>query len=368
MASEDYRRSQDSARTLRTLEGRVEALERGASLRSAGIGGGGMHVNGGSVFVREGGHVEVSDGGGMLITDGGDVVVDGGELVVYAEDGVGYVQASGGRLWFRRLGTEQPGRIDAAEGPDGRTVLRMRPPTGPGGAADPTVIYVEGQSGEQDGMVHLRAGGQVQVVSDRDTILTAGTSVQINAAESVFIESDTSVNLRAGTSLNLAVTGDTHRVYTAGNNLHLTAPETVTSNVDFYAWGGLGCAGVKSFKIAHPLHDDRALVHAATESPVAGLEYWGEATLDDTGTATITLPDYFEAIAAPDARAVLLTPIDEPAALAASRVTAGEFTVRGPAGASFSWLVKARRGDAAGQFDVEPLRVDAGIDRPADPE
>ncbi|MEH1014766.1 peptidoglycan-binding protein [Micromonospora sp. CPCC 206060] len=117
----------------------------------------------------------------------------------------------------------------------------------------------------------------------------------------------------------------------------------------------------KQFVIPHPLDDPetpdrRLLVHAALEGPENGVYYRGEGRLVD-GTATVTLPDYFEALTLPEGRTVQLTPLfddDEPVcALAASRVRDGAFRVRtadgSPAGHAFCWQVSAVRAD------VEPL-------------
>jgi hypothetical protein len=90
------------------------------------------------------------------------------------------------------------------------------------------------------------------------------------------------------------------------------------------------------------------LFHASTESPVSGIEYWGQETIDASGVAEIIMPEYFEGIAKPDNRAVLVQA--QGAYVTWSDVTDGKFTVNGPANTKFSWLVKAER--YGGDFEV----------------
>lgn len=126
--------------------------------------------------------------------------------------------------------------------------------------------------------------------------------------------------------------------------------------------GGVSAAGVltavtKSFRIAHPSDPDKMLTHACLEGPAFAVYYCGEGQTDATAKATITLPDYFEALTRPDGRTVLLTEICEDdetelGKLGASRVKAGQFSVRSEFDSQkFYWEVKAIRSD------VEPLEV-----------
>lgn len=83
-----------------------------------------------------------------------------------------------------------------------------------------------------------------------------------------------------------------------------------TLNIGVHSTG----AFVKTFVIDHPTKPDRYLVHGATESPHAGIEYWGTVIVED-GHAEVQLPDYFEALARPDGRIVQVTVLaeDDPA-------------------------------------------------------
>ncbi|MET8334355.1 fibronectin type III domain-containing protein [Streptosporangium canum] len=117
---------------------------------------------------------------------------------------------------------------------------------------------------------------------------------------------------------------------------------------------------VKTFIIDHPLDDDRYLVHATTESPHNGVEYWGEATLGEDGTAAVELPGYFEALTGYEGRAVLLSCRDDPDQVAATYPEGGRFTISGPAGRHVFWLVKAIRSDVPPLL-VEPRRDEVTV-------
>lgn len=120
----------------------------------------------------------------------------------------------------------------------------------------------------------------------------------------------------------------------------------------------------KTFVIDHPLDDpakpSRWLVHACTESPVAGVEYTG--TVEVTGgRATVTLPSYFEALVEPDGRTVQLTAVDDDGVMfmtSAGKIVDGRFSVRTSVlrTVRVHWHVRgARRGQ---EFNVEPKRAD----------
>lgn len=128
---------------------------------------------------------------------------------------------------------------------------------------------------------------------------------------------------------------------------------------------------VKTFIIDHPSKPSTYLVHATLEGPENGVYYRGTAKLIE-GTATIKLPDYFEALTNPQGRTVQLTPllhrqppktagmtlaVTSVPMLAASYPLNGEFTVMAVGGAvvsevEFCWEVKAIR------KDVQPLFVE----------
>lgn len=117
--------------------------------------------------------------------------------------------------------------------------------------------------------------------------------------------------------------------------------------------GGLQVSGTKNFVMNHPTEVGWLLRHASTESPVNGVEYWGEAVLDSSGNATVTLPAYFEKLTKPGNRIVQLTAQKAPASLAYQPIVNGAFSVVGPSGTPFAWLVKAERASQPGDWPID---------------
>ncbi|MCS4275343.1 hypothetical protein M2390_000504 [Mycetocola sp. BIGb0189] len=105
--------------------------------------------------------------------------------------------------------------------------------------------------------------------------------------------------------------------------------------------GALTVSGAKQFVMDHPTDRTSELYHAATESPVSGVEYWGELALDETGAAEVQLPTYFKDLTKPYGRAVLVTARGFIADW--GDIEGNTFTVTGKPGGRFSWLVKAER-------------------------
>lgn len=366
---------------LKELEQRVRTSETAPRLSSSSIGTGGLKI-------VDGGSLTIEDGGSVIVNDGGDILVYGGELASYTSDSSGYVRLIDGQLYFRRLTSEQPGRL-GTDSVGGRTVLRLTPPTAlpTPPDADYTTIYLEGKSSAMPGYALVRSEGPVVLSSDGLTDIRSKGEINIGSTGHTFITSAADNYIRATGTVNLTAqseiygsaassitfrntTGDwlfggtdNYLWKTAGGQVFLNSTGQMTARTPtFYVQGNLGCSGTKPFKIVHPLDETKALVHAATESPVAGLEYWGEDVVGEDGTTVIALPDYYEALAAADWRGVFITPYGKPTLIAGSKIVDGKFTVTGTPGTEFSWLAKGRRGDAAGQFEVEPDRVESGID------
>ncbi len=107
---------------------------------------------------------------------------------------------------------------------------------------------------------------------------------------------------------------------------------------------GAVSANVKNFRVPHPSKQDHYLLHGSTESPVSGVEYWGEATLPESGELQVSLPDYFEALVKVENRALMVTPRGFIADW--GDIENGSFTVTGKPGGRFSWLAKAERKNA----------------------
>ena len=116
---------------------------------------------------------------------------------------------------------------------------------------------------------------------------------------------------------------------------------------------GYIAAQTKFFSIDHPTKADHQLVHSCLEGPENSVYYRGSARLRN-GEATITLPEYFEALTRKEGRTVLLTAKGkEPFRLSYEDVKDGQFKVYGTShNGEFCWEVKAVRAD------VEELRTE----------
>lgn len=121
-------------------------------------------------------------------------------------------------------------------------------------------------------------------------------------------------------------------------------------------------AFIKTFVIPHPSpgKKDSQLVHATTESPVAGVEYTGKVAVKN-GSVEVELPAYFEDLCALEDRTVHLTVIADDASewsyprVKASVPNRGRFKIYSDSDfVRVFWLVKAKRKDVP-QFEVEPL-------------
>ncbi|WP_306894570.1 hypothetical protein [Agromyces albus] len=138
-----------------------------------------------------------------------------------------------------------------------------------------------------------------------------------------------------------------HAILVTGTQTTVEGP--VVANDDMSVQGDFSAAS-KSFLIPHPTHADKMLRHGSSESPVHGVEYWGNATIGNDGAARVELPGYFESLALPDGRSVFVT--GRGFVPGWTDIQDGAFTVTGTAGSAFSWLVKAARA----VFEVEPTK------------
>lgn len=165
--------------------------------------------------------------------------------------------------------------------------------------------------------------------------------------------------------ISAPINGTLYINYDAGTNVAFcNGAGGVIGDIDNQ--GNLSMSGAKAFRVTHPLDPTKDLTHICLEGPEVGLYYRGEAQCVN-GKATVTLPDYFEAITTPDHRTVLLTQIDDGkdmAMLAASRVIGGKFTIRADVeNAVVSWEVKAIRANVT--IEVESPHREELIEAPA---
>ena len=122
--------------------------------------------------------------------------------------------------------------------------------------------------------------------------------------------------------------------------------------------------GGGSFKIDHPLDPaGKYLYHSFVESPDMKSIYDGTVVLDRYGRATVTLPDWFEALSR-DYR-YTLTGLDQPAPdlHISKRVADGKFSIAGGRSAQeVSWQVTGIRQDAWANAN----RIAVEVNKPAD--
>jgi len=124
--------------------------------------------------------------------------------------------------------------------------------------------------------------------------------------------------------------------------------------------GNLSVEGTKNFQIDHPTEEGKVLNHYAVESSEVLNTYSGNVTLDEDGTAVVTLPDWFAPINE-DPR-YTLTPIGAaaPRLHVAEPLANGRFRIAGgPAGLRVSWEVTAVRDDPAARRHKKPVVQDA---------
>jgi hypothetical protein len=130
--------------------------------------------------------------------------------------------------------------------------------------------------------------------------------------------------------------------------------------------------GGGAFKIDHPLDpENKYLSHSFVESPEMKNIYDGVVVLDETGTATVSLPDWFEALNR-DFR-YQLTPIGAAfVPYIAEEIAGNQFRIAGGVpGKKVSWMVTGIRQDAfanAHPLQVEELKPDAAVGTYLHPE
>ena len=126
-----------------------------------------------------------------------------------------------------------------------------------------------------------------------------------------------------------------------------------------YANGDFGAAGTKAFAIDHPLDpENKYLKHYSIESNEVLNMYRGTIPFDANGEATVTMPDYFNAVNANFS--YQLTPIGGYAPLfIKEKLDDGKFVIAGgAAGMEVSWTVYAERNDPYLQQHPESKRVE----------
>ena len=129
---------------------------------------------------------------------------------------------------------------------------------------------------------------------------------------------------------------------------------------DVHIIGDLSVGGTKNFKIDHPLDTaNKYLIHAAIESSEVLNVYSGNVTTDASGNASVTLPDWFEALNK-DFRYQLTAIGTFAQAIVGEKVKNNRFVIKTNApNVEVSWQVTGVRSDAAmlkHPFEVEQVK------------
>jgi hypothetical protein len=117
--------------------------------------------------------------------------------------------------------------------------------------------------------------------------------------------------------------------------------------------------GGGSFKIDHPLDPaNKYLYHSFVESPDMMNIYNGNVTTDANGEATVTLPDYFEALNR-DFRYQLTVIGQFAQAIVASKIQVNSFTIKtDKPSVEVSWQVTGIRKDSYANANRIPIEED----------
>lgn len=150
-------------------------------------------------------------------------------------------------------------------------------------------------------------------------------------------------------------------------NLSSSGVLTVSGNINGFAdlnlVGNINKGG-GSFKIDHPVHPkSKFLYHSFVESPDMKNIYDGTVIMGETGTATVELPAYFEALNR-DFR-YQLTSIGAPGPnlYVSRRIEGNSFSIAGgEPGMDVSWQVTGVRKDPYAELN----RIQVEVDKPAD--
>ena len=136
--------------------------------------------------------------------------------------------------------------------------------------------------------------------------------------------------------------------------------QTDPNGFSIYSNGDFGAAGTKAFYIDHPTNpESQYLRHFSIESNEVLNVYRGNAAFDTNGEATVSMPDYFDAVNNTNCT-YQLTPIGGFAPLyIKEKMENGQFVIAGGAqGMEVSWVVHTERNDPYLQQHPEKRTVE----------
>ncbi len=202
-------------------------------------------------------------------------------------------------------------------------------------------LYADG-SGTSGPAIML--GRNVGVIRSDDTLTSSGIELRASSSVAVGLDFD-----GGSTSYFVVYNGAGHEVLVLNESGNLSIDGTISKG------GG-------SFKIDHPLDpEDKYLYHSFVESPDMKNIYDGVVTTDERGFATVTLPDWFQALNR-DFR-YQLTIIGGGDTWAQARIAreieGGSFVVQTSVGRTkVSWQVTGIRQDAFANANRIPVEED----------
>jgi hypothetical protein len=222
-------------------------------------------------------------------------------------------------------------------------------------ASGTSALAIYGYNGYSDGDgVGVKGVGGYRGVEGR--VETSGTSSHYGVYGYVSGGSGSAFGVRG----YAGGTGTTYGIYGAASG--------GTTNYAGYFSGNVSVTGTLSkgggsFKIDHPLDpENKYLYHSFVESPDMMNIYNGNATLDASGEAVVTMPEWFEALNR-DFRYQLTCIGGFAPAYVAEEIANNQFKIAGgKAGLKVSWQVTGVRHDAF----AEANRIPVEVDKPAD--
>ncbi|HTS34963.1 MAG TPA: DNRLRE domain-containing protein [Candidatus Solibacter sp.] len=209
--------------------------------------------------------------------------------------------------------------------------------------------------------IQMESGQDMTLLQGRNLLVKSfGTSTQISG-NTMSLKSGTDMSVEATTALSLKssanMTLQTGGVMTLESGL-VSIPNDVVINGNVSIVGNVSKGG-GSFKIDHPLDPaNKYLYHSFVESPDMMDVYNGNVTTDRHGFATITLPEYFQALNR-DFRYQLTVIGQFAQAIIVSEIKDNRFTIRtNKRGVRVSWQVTGIRQDAFANAHRIPVEVE----------
>jgi hypothetical protein len=189
-------------------------------------------------------------------------------------------------------------------------------------------------------------------IANAGDILLSGISADASGSPQVLDDTVTGNQITGGNYLGFYLLGDATIPATNTTVISTAAHVSGGSNLKWVAPGDLNVVGNftkggGTFKIDHPLNPaNQYLYHSFVESPDMMNVYNGSVTTDRHGMATVTLPDYFEALNG-DFRYQLTAIGSFAQATVAKEIQDNRFAIRtSKPGVKVSWQVTGIRQDA----------------------